>query len=185
MERLNRSLMWVEQLLAVLILVGILGTMFAQVVARYLFRAPFSWSEELCRLALIWMTFLAAAYIMAQRKHLAVDLWSDRVRPLWRARADLFVFGLTALTCLLLCLGSLRFVWYVHPVGSPALGIAKSYWYGGVSLGLLLMAFHSLVHAWSAWSGQLTSASSHLQTDDSVRLSWSDEETDSAKAGQS
>lgn len=184
MERLNRGLMWVEQLLAVLILVGILGTMFAQVVARYIFRAPFSWSEELCRLGLIWMTFLAAAYIMAQRQHLAVDLWSDRVRAIWRVRADLIVFGLTALTCLLLCLGSLRFVWYVHPVGSPALGIAKSYWYGGVSLGLLLMAFHSLVHAWTAWTGQLTSASSHLETEDSLRLSWSDEKTDSAKGNQ-
>jgi TRAP-type C4-dicarboxylate transport system permease small subunit len=184
MNRLNRGLIWMEQLLAVLILVGILGTMFAQVVARYIFRAPFSWSEELCRLGLIWLTFLAAAYIMAQRRHLAVDLWSTRVGTKWRARADLFVYVFVATTCLLLCLGSLRFVWFVHPVGSPALGLAKSYWYGGVSVGLLLMAFHSLVHAWAIWSGQTIETETATEIDETLQLSWNGQGDDpSTKRG--
>lgn len=184
MERLNRGLIWIEQCLSLLILVGILGTMFAQVVARYIFRAPFSWSEELCRLGLIWMTFLAAAYIMAQRRHLAVDLWSSRVGTVWRARADLFVYLFVASTCLLLGLGSLRFVWFVHPVGSPALGVAKSYWYGGVSLGLLLMAFHSLVHAWAVWSGQAMKNDTATEIDETLQLSWDERRGDeSAKRG--
>lgn len=172
MERLNRCLIWVEKLLAVLILIGIVGTMFAQVVARYVFRAPFSWSEELGRLGLIWLTFLAAAYIMAQRRHLAVDLWSTRVGAPWKTRADLLVQVVVAMTCLLLCLGSLKFVWYVHPVGSPALGIAKSYWYGGVSVGLLLMAFHALVQAWATWTGDAPVLESTAEPDEKLQLNW-------------
>jgi TRAP-type C4-dicarboxylate transport system permease small subunit len=173
MERVNRCMIWVEKILALLILIGILGTMFAQVVARYIFRTPFSWSEELCRLGLIWLTFLAAAYIMAQRRHLAVDLWSSRVPPVWKTRADLFVLGVVAMTCLLLCLGSLRFVWYVHPVGSPALGLAKSYWYAGVSVGLLLMAFHALVQAWATWIGEVPEIEPTSEADEKLQLNWS------------
>lgn len=172
MERLHRGLVWLEQCLAVLILVAILGTMFAQVVARYVFRTPFSWSEELSRLGLIWMTFLAAAYVMSQRRHLAVDLWAARCSAIGRARADLFVDSVVAFTCLLLFFGSLPFVWFVHPVGSPALGIAKSLWYGGVSLGLLLMAGHSLVHAWAAWNGKSAALALEPEIDESLHLKW-------------
>jgi TRAP-type transport system small permease protein len=184
MERLNRCLIWVEKVLAVLILIGIVGTMFAQVVARYVFRTPFSWSEELCRLGLIWLTFLAAAYIMAQRRHLAVDLWSSRVGVVGKTRADLLVHVVVAMTCLLLGLGSLRFVWYVHPVGSPALGIAKSYWYAGVSVGLLLMAFHALVHAWATWKGEVPEIESTAEPDEKLQLNWgADSQTTSSLRG--
>ncbi|MBL8890872.1 MAG: TRAP transporter small permease [Planctomycetaceae bacterium] len=184
MERLHRSVVWLEQCLAVLILVAILGTMFAQVVARYVFRAPFSWSEELSRLGLIWMTFLSAAYVMSQRRHLAVDLWATRCSALGRVRADLFVDAVVAFTCLLLFFGSLPFVWYVHPVGSPALGIAKSVWYGGVSLGLLLIACHSLVHAWAAWNGKSLTRSADSEIEESLHLKWDGaSEDESTKRG--
>ena len=53
----NQWLASCERLLAILLLAVLLITMGAQVIARYLFAAPFSWSEELARLAMIWLTF--------------------------------------------------------------------------------------------------------------------------------
>lgn len=146
-ERLQR---W-ERIAATLILAGLLLTMFSQVVARYVFRAPFSWSEELCRFGLVWLTFLAAAYIMGQRQHIAVDLWSQWLTARQRVWADRFVQGVVVATCLLLFFGSLKFVWFVHPVGSPSLGIPKSLWYSGASVGLLLMAVHAGIQACLTW----------------------------------
>ncbi len=148
---LHERLQQLERLSATLILVGLLVTMVSQVIARYIFRAPFSWSEELCRFGLVWLTFLAAAYIMGQQQHIAVDLWSQGLRPRWRLWADRGVQVVVVFTCLLLFVGSLRFVWHVHPVGSPSLGIPKSLWYGGASLGLLLMAVHAGIQACLTW----------------------------------
>ncbi|MBT5018122.1 MAG: TRAP transporter small permease subunit, partial [Planctomicrobium sp.] len=65
----SRSIRWMilgEQSLASLFLFLIVSTMGAQVFARYFFGAPISWSEEVARLALIWMTFIAAAFVMAE-----------------------------------------------------------------------------------------------------------------------
>ena len=56
-----------------------LSTMATQVFARYVFGAPFSWSEEVARLCLIWLTFISAAFVMAQGRHIAVDMISSRV----------------------------------------------------------------------------------------------------------
>jgi TRAP-type C4-dicarboxylate transport system permease small subunit len=148
---LHERLQQLERLSATLILAGLLLTMVSQVVARYVFRAAFSWSEELCRFGLVWLTFLAAAYIMGQQQHIAVDLWSQGLGPRWRRWADRGVQAVVVLTCLLLFVGSLKFVWQVHPVGSPSLGIPKSLWYGGASVGLLLMAVHAGIQAYLSW----------------------------------
>lgn len=138
-----------ESWIAVLLLVILLVTMGAQVIARYFWRAPFSWSEELARLAMIWMTFIAAALVMARQGHIAVNLWDSgigrRLPKRFHHGLECAVSLIVFLTCLLLLLGGLRFVWHVHPVGSPALGIPKSLWYGAVSVGLGLMALHSLL----------------------------------------
>ena len=135
-----------EQAIAALLLFIILGTMATQVFARYVFGAPFTWSEEVARLSLIWLTFISAAFVMAQGRHIAVDMVSSRVS----ARVNFFIECLSYLVvttaCLLLLIGGAKFVWYVGKVGSPALGVPKSWWYGAGGMGLLLIAVHSLIN---------------------------------------
>ena len=46
----------------VFLLVAMTLTVFSQVIARYIFEAPLSWSEELARFILIWLSMLSAAY---------------------------------------------------------------------------------------------------------------------------
>ena len=55
-----------EQGIAAFLLFIILSTMATQVFARYVFGAPFSWSEEVARLCLIWLTFISAAFVMVR-----------------------------------------------------------------------------------------------------------------------
>jgi len=118
----------------------------AQVFARYFFGAPFQWSEEVARLALIWMTFMAAAFVMAEGRHITVDVLSPRLSVRGQLWLECLSHAVVAGTCLLLLIGGSRFVWYVGKVGSPSLGIPMSWWYGAVSVGLLLMAIHSIVN---------------------------------------
>jgi TRAP-type transport system small permease protein len=135
-----------EQALAALFLFIIVSTMGAQVFARYFFGAPFSWSEEVARMSLIWMTFMAASFVMAQGRHITVDVLSARMSVRGQLRLECLSHGIVAGTCLLLLIGGSRFVWYVGKVGSPSLGIPMSWWYGAVGVGLLLMTIHSIVN---------------------------------------
>lgn len=136
----------IEQSLAAFFLFLIVSTMGAQVFARYFFGAPFSWSEEVARMALIWMTFIAAAFVMAEGRHITVDLISHRLSIKGQVRLECFSHLVVAVSCLLLLVGGSRFVWYVGKVGSPSLGIPMSWWYGAVDVGLLLMTLHSVVN---------------------------------------
>lgn len=135
-----------ERTLAALFLFIILSTMGAQVFARYFFGAPFSWSEEVARLALIWMTFMAAAFVMAEGRHITVDVLSHRLSVRGQLWLECLSHGIVAGTCLLLLIGGSRFVWYVGKVGSPSLGIPMSWWYSAVGVGLMLMAIHSIAN---------------------------------------
>ncbi len=46
---------------------------FSQVVWRFVFNNPFSWSEELARYIQVWMILLTASICIRKGKHLAVD----------------------------------------------------------------------------------------------------------------
>lgn len=142
-------LQWIvlgEKTIAAIFLFIIVSTMAAQVFARYLFGSPFQWSEEVARLALIWMTFISAAFVMAEGRHITVDMISDRVGDRGKLFIECFSYIVVAATCLMLMIGGANFVWHVGKVGSPALGVPKSWWYGAGMAGLLLMSVHSIVN---------------------------------------
>ncbi|WP_417830317.1 TRAP transporter small permease [Thalassospira sp.] len=75
----------------------------AQVVLRYFFDSPLLWSEELSRLLVVWMTFIGAAAVCWQGRHLSVDVFvvllPERVRKFVRLINQFLALGfLTILT---------------------------------------------------------------------------------------
>ena len=48
-----------------------------QVASRYLFSAPSVITDEIGRFLLMWFALLAAAYVLGQRRHLAISLFGD------------------------------------------------------------------------------------------------------------
>lgn len=133
----------IERSIAIFLFGLLIMTMGTAVFARYVLHKPFSWSEELSRFALIWMSFLSSAFVMAEDKHISVDLWSSRLSVRSNRGLQLMGYVVIVAVCLTLFVGGLRFVWYVRPVGSSTLGISKGLWYASLSVGLLLMAFHA------------------------------------------
>lgn len=143
--RLAQRMVRLEQIVAIGFLSVVVITLAAQVIARYLFRSPITWSEEVARLSLIWLAFIAAGFMTARRGQITVDLLPQRLGKRSRRLLDRLAGGIVLVTCLLLLIGGFPFVWRVWPVGSPGIGISKSYWYAAASFGLALMAFHTAV----------------------------------------
>lgn len=54
---------------------------FAQVLARFVFNNPISWSEEVARFLFVWITLVGAAHAVSFAKHFAVDFLFARLSP--------------------------------------------------------------------------------------------------------
>ena len=98
----------------------------AQVFFRFVLDSPLVWSEEVVRILLVWMTFVGAAVVFWDGRHLTVDVLFLRLpRGL---KAVLRHFNRMAAVCFLAALA-----WYAWPlveigwyVGSGALDLPDS-----------------------------------------------------------
>ena len=94
LERLLDALM--AAALAVMV-----ATISYQVFGRYaLGKAP-SWTEELTRFLLIWMTMLGSAASLRHGGHITVTFLIERLNPLWQAAfliaRDVFLVGVSGI----------------------------------------------------------------------------------------
>jgi TRAP-type C4-dicarboxylate transport system permease small subunit len=63
----------VVRAVVVVVFATIVVVVFGQVVSRFLFNAPFSWSEELARYLQVWLIMLGSATCLRKGLHLTVD----------------------------------------------------------------------------------------------------------------
>lgn len=98
LDRIETRLGWVEETAAIALVVAIAVLVNVQVVARYLFHAPFIWPEEVTKLMLVWLAFLGAAAVSRRGADMAVTTFVDLMPPGWRhavaVARDLVLAGL-------------------------------------------------------------------------------------------
>jgi|26BtaG_2_1085354.scaffolds.fasta_scaffold00158_23 TRAP-type C4-dicarboxylate transport system permease small subunit len=112
-----------------------------QVSSRYLLDAPSTLTDEIGRFTLMWFALLAAAYVLGQRRHLAIDLLSGlQPGPLKRSVAVLLTV-LIALFSLALLVGGWLLATKTLETGqvTPTLRIPMGYVYLAVPVSAVLM----------------------------------------------
>ena len=58
----------------IVLMVALVAAVSWQVISRYVFASPSSWTEEVARFLMIWIGLLGAAYAFRTRVHLGLDL---------------------------------------------------------------------------------------------------------------
>ena len=76
-----------EVLSAVLLLLIVLSIL-ASIVARAIFNAPFTWTVELATILVIWSVYLPFGLNYRDRSHLSISVLADRLPAPMRARLD-------------------------------------------------------------------------------------------------
>ncbi|WP_366656204.1 TRAP transporter small permease [Fodinicurvata sp. EGI_FJ10296] len=82
----------------------------AQVVMRYFFDAPLMWSEELAKLLIVWITFIGAAVICWDGRHLHVDVVFVKLPKRLQAAVRLFNLVVSIAFLAILSYWSIRLV---------------------------------------------------------------------------
>ena len=80
---------------AALMFAAMFGAFVIQVVSRYVFDDPVSWTIEICSIAYIWIVFFGGALVVEQRQHITFDMLYKAARPRWRR-----IFAIFNLICL-------------------------------------------------------------------------------------
>ncbi|MFB9056607.1 TRAP transporter small permease [Mariniflexile ostreae] len=72
-----------------------------QVFSRYILNTSFSWTEELARFSLIWLSILGAAYLNGRREHLSMDFLYGKFSDANKKRVSILIEVLVFLFALI------------------------------------------------------------------------------------
>ena len=141
-----------EELLAGILVMIMASMVFFQVVMRYLFSMPTSWSDELAIYAMLWSVYISVAWAVRERAHIRVmnfvQLFPKKIAIFLTILSDFiwFLFGifLTYQSVLL----DLSF--WENAYRSPALDIDQKWPYMCLILGFGLMTLR-LVQIYYRW----------------------------------
>lgn len=85
-ERMAAFIERVWRICAFVAFMVMLGTLFYQVVARYLLSTPVLWASEVSQMAFNWVIFLGGLSVMRQQTNIRMDVvyssWSRRARTI-------------------------------------------------------------------------------------------------------
>ena len=78
LEHVNNAALRICVLGAITCLASMVIIILLQVTARYVFNSPFSWPEEISKILMVWMTFLAAPYAYRHGLFVRLESWVSR-----------------------------------------------------------------------------------------------------------
>jgi TRAP-type C4-dicarboxylate transport system permease small subunit len=129
---------------AAILAIAVMTTAVAmQIIWRFVLSAPLAWTEELARLAMVWLVFMVVGWAIATRTHIAAEFLVQTLPP-WVQRwfELLTLLAVAAFSALLLVVG-IRLVILQSVAANTPLGLPRSVF----SLQVPLSALFVLVHA--------------------------------------
>lgn len=143
-----RALVNVERILSCSLLVATFGLVLSQVISRYVFSNPLTWTEELARFALVWLTFISAGFVMARRLHVTVDLVAAKLSKRGAVLMDSFAMLVVLVVSGAMAWAGSQFALAVSRLNAPATEIPMSVVYASAALGFTLIFLHGVLNTY-------------------------------------
>ena len=150
LERSSRLVRWLvgtERALASIALVATFSLVLVQVVSRYVFHSPMTWTEELARFSLVWLTFLGAGFVMARRQHIAVDILAKALGRAGERVVNAFSMLVVLIVSAVLAVAGAQFAAMATAIKAPATQLPMSVVYGAAVVGFGLIFIHGLLNS--------------------------------------
>ncbi|WP_218059668.1 TRAP transporter small permease [Thioclava sp. SK-1] len=130
-----------------LLLVAMVCVLSWQVISRYVLGAPSTFSEEVLRFGVIWLSLLGAAYATGAGTHMTIDLLRELSSGWKRRMLETFVpISLILFAGFVLVLGGVRGVQIAGVQTSPVLGIPMKLIYASLPTSGVLIIGYSLLN---------------------------------------
>ena len=129
---------------------------FAQVLFRFFFESPLSWSEELVRYVFVWSVFLTAAIAFNLNRHISIDFLTTWYPPRLQRVFALVSWGCVILGVVVVFVLGMQLIQSpsVRLQKSPAMEIPMTLPYAAIPVGCVVMMVNILRAAWRTWQGK-------------------------------
>ena len=141
---------WLDALLSralIALMLLLVGAVSWQVISRYVFTSPSSWTEEMARFLLIWISLLGAVYAFRTGMHLGLDILPKKLEGGPARALKLFTVAMVLMfsTAVLLVGGSslVMMTWELRQY-SAVLGLPMAFVYIVIPLSGLLICIYAL-----------------------------------------
>ncbi len=131
-------------------LVVLMGTLVVdvvwQVISRFIFKDPSSFTDELATFLLIWVGLAGAAYVKGKNEHLAIDILHTKLSPKNLNRMMIFInFLVITFSVTIMVIGGSWLVYTRFVLGqlSAAMQVPIGYVYMIVPISGLLMTYYA------------------------------------------
>jgi TRAP-type C4-dicarboxylate transport system permease small subunit len=142
-KKIENALEWFLVFLMSILVLDVLW----QVFSRYVLNAPSSYTDELAGYLLIWVGVLGAAYVAANREHLAIDLLIQRSSPETKYKLELIIaVCIIIFSVMVLIVGGswLAYTRFYLSVKSSALGLPLGIVYLVLPLSGILITYFDI-----------------------------------------
>jgi TRAP-type C4-dicarboxylate transport system permease small subunit len=101
------------ELFSAALFAAMFGAFAIQVLSRYLFNSPVSWTIEICSITYVWIVFFSSVTILRPDQHITFDMLYSGLAPRWKR--SLAVLGsATLLIIFVICLpGTMDYLAFV------------------------------------------------------------------------
>jgi tripartite ATP-independent transporter DctM subunit len=135
----ERALAWATELPAAMLVVLEVGTLFAGIVARYVFNNPLGWSDELASTLFLWLAMLGAVVALRRGEHMRLTVLVDRMPVVWRGAVETFSALITGVFVLEIILPAHQYVVAQEEILSPSMAVPDSWRVAAIGIGAVLM----------------------------------------------
>lgn len=159
MDKLFQSTMRLIEKTLIAIFILLIIDVSWQVISRFVIGQSSSFTEELARFALIWLTVLGAAYLNGKQSHLAIDIFLKKLSPKKQKRRKAIIEMIMLVFALvIMVIGGVNLVYITLHLGqtSPALQVPLGIVYSIVPISGCFIIFFSIYHMLTP--GKLTSS---------------------------
>lgn len=128
----------------------------AQVVFRYVFGTPLTWSEELARYMFVWIALIGSAWCGRSHIHVRMTAVISRFSPRMLHIQQVFVGIVCAATCYVLFPHAVKIFLAQSKLLAVTLGVSLGIEYIAAPIGILMMAIQWTVDVFYAlfdWEG--------------------------------
>ena len=157
MEKLRNTLNKVLNLLAGLSMTVMVVLTTYQVVVRYIFNSPSTWSEELVGYLFGWSTMLGATIVSGERGHMNIPIIIDRFSPTLRKAFHIFAEVIAFLfSATILVFGGIQVSRLAMGQQTSSLGVAVGVFYWAMPLCGVVILLYSVMNIIGIANGSIS-----------------------------
>src|SRR6266478_112295 len=116
-----------------------IAILLAGVIARYVFRSPFTWSDELASILFLWLAMLGTVVAFRRGEHMRMSVLVNSVGRRWKAFFEAFSIALAIAFLLLILWPAVEYASDEVLIVTPALEIPNVWRAAAVPVGCALM----------------------------------------------